>query len=352
MGIDPATVDEFMGRFVADLGAVLHAGTVVVGEKLGLYRALAQGPMTATQLAAKTDTDEAYVREWLAAQAASGYVTYDAESRRFGLNDVQALLLAAEGGPAYVPGAFQVAVGALKSLAGIIEAGLPSNAANDLGLDRPVYEGAERFFLPRYCASLLSSWIPALEGVEAKLIAGARVAQVGCLDGASTILLAQAYPRSTFIGFDRRHGRSIERARNRAPKAGVADRVSFEIGSLTDFPGVGYDLVIGFNCLHHVPDAAAAAAHVRSALQPDGTWMIVERGVDEDIEDNLNSVGRVHYCTSTMIWPSQSTVSRPAGEPTASTQETRVRRAVDSGGFGRFRRATQTPYHVVLEARP
>ena len=253
--MDQQKLDAFMGKFVGDLGAALHAGTVVLGEQLGLYKALAVAPMTSAELAEKTNTSERYVREWLAAQAASGYAMYDPATSCYSLSEEQAFALATEGSPAYIPGAFQLTLGALKSvskLAQVFRSGLGFGWHQH---DAWLFEGTEKFFRPGYAANLTANWIPALEGVEAKLKKGAKVADVGCGHGASTILMAQSYPHSTFTGFDY-HGPSIEWARKAAQAAGVAGRVSFEVAPAKEFPGGDYDLVAMFDCLHDMGDPA------------------------------------------------------------------------------------------------
>jgi len=300
MAINDDRLNAFMGRFVGDLGAVMHAATIVVGDQLGLYKRLAEGPTDVETLARRTETDARYLLEWLSAQAASGYVEYDAATKRFSLSEEQAFALAQEGSPAFIPGAFQVAVAQFKAIPRIKQV-----MQTGLGLawhehDTALFHGTERFFRPGYAANLATSWIPALEGVEARLKAGAHVADVGCGHGASTIIMAQAYPASSFVGFDY-HEPSIEHARNSAKQAGVGDRVRFETARAQSFPGDGYDLVAMFDCLHDMGDPVGAAAHVRASLKPDGTWLIVEPFANDRLEDNLNPVGRIYYSASTFI---------------------------------------------------
>ena len=351
MAIDPQKLDAFMGKFVCDLGAALHAGTVVLGEKLGLYKALANSPMRAAELAAATSTDARYVAEWLAAQAASGYAEYDPETEKFSLTEEQAFALAIEGSPAYVPGAFQLTLGALRSadkIAQVFRTGLGFGWHQHHDW---LFLGTEKFFRPGYAANLVASWIPALDGVEAKLKSGARVADVGCGLGASTILMAQAYPKCELVGFDY-HAPSLEWARESAQSAGVADRVRFEVASAKEFPGDNYDFVAMFDCLHDMGDPAGASAHILKSLKPDGTWMIVEPFANDKLEDNLNPVGRVFYSVSTMICTPASRSQEVGRSLGAQAGEARLREVVQSGGFTRFRRATQTPFNLILEARP
>ena len=351
MAIDEAKLNAFMGRFVGDLGAVMHAATIVVGDQLGLYKRLADGPADVETLARQTETDPRYLREWLSAQAASGYVEYDPASQRFSLSEEQAMALAQEGSPAFIPGAFQVAIAQFKAIPKMMQA-----MRTGLGLgwhehDVSLFHGTERFFRPGYAANLVSQWIPTLEGVDARLKAGATVADVGCGHGASTVIMAQAYPASKFFGFDY-HAPSIEHARNAAQKAGVQDRVSFEVAKAKDYPGKAYDLVTVFDCLHDMGDPVGAAAHVRASLKPDGTWLIVEPFANDRLEDNLNPVGRVYYSASTFICTPASRSQEVGACLGAQAGEARLRDVVTKGGFSRFRRATQTPFNLVLEARP
>lgn len=351
MTISEQKLNDFMSRFVADLGAVMHAATVVVGDQLGLYKALSNGPCDVEELAHRTSTDARYLREWLSAQAASGYVEYDAQTHLFNLNEEQAFALAEEGSPAFIPGAFQIAVAQFKAIPKMMQA-----MRTGLGMgwhehDASLFHGTERFFRPGYAANLVSSWIPALDGAESKLIAGALVADVGCGHGASTIIMAQAYPASKFIGFDY-HQPSVEHARNAAKQAGVANRVSFEVARAQDFPGNEYDLVTMFDCLHDMGDPVSAAAHVRASLNTNGTWLIVEPFANDSLEENLNPVGRIYYSASTFICTPASRAQEVGACLGAQAGEARLRAVVIKGGFNRFRRATETPFNLVLEARP
>ena len=350
MAINEAKLNAFMGAFVHDLGAVMHAATVVVGDQLGLYKALAEKPMTAEQLAAKTSTDARYMREWLSAQAASGYVNYDATSDAFHLDEEQALALAVEGSPAFIPGAFQIAVAQFKAIPKIVEAFRSGKGLGWHEHDAALFHGTERFFRPGYAANLVSAWIPALEGVEARLKSGASVADVGCGHGASTLIMAAAYPKSHFVGFDY-HEPSVGYATKSAEAAGVADRVRFEVASAKDFPGKDYDLVAVFDCLHDMGDPVGAAAHVRSTLKKDGAWMIVEPFANDKLEDNLNPVGRVFYSASTFICTPASRSQEVGLCLGAQSGEARMRDVVTQGGFSRFRRAAETPFNLIYEAR-
>ena len=351
MAIDQQKLEAFMGKFVGDLGAVMHAATIVVGDQLGLYKALAEAPLTAEALAKKTGTDARYMREWLSSQAASGYVQYDPKTQRFSLSEEQALALAVEGSPAFIPGAFQIAVAQFKAIPKMIDAFKSGKGLGWHEHDAALFHGTERFFRPGYTANLVGQWIPALEGVDEKLKAGARVADVGCGHGASTVIMAEAYPQSTFTGFDY-HEPSIAYAREAAIKAGVGDRVKFEVAMAQNYPGSGYDFVTVFDCLHDMGDPVGASAHVRKSLSADGTWMIVEPFAHDRLEDNLNPVGRIFYSASTFICTPASRSQDVGMCLGAQAGETRMREVVTQGGFKRFRRATETPFNLVYEARP
>jgi SAM-dependent methyltransferase len=350
MAIDEQKLNAFMGRFVGDLGAVMHAATVVVGDQLGLYKALAEKPATAEQLAQRTDTDSRYLREWLSAQVASGYAQYDAATKTFSLTEEQAFALAVEGSPAFIPGAFQIAVAQFKAIPKIAQALRTGAGLGWHEHDAALFHGTERFFRPGYAANLVSSWLPALEGVEAKLNAGARVADVGCGHGASTIIMAQAYPASQFVGFDY-HEPSVVHARESARKAGVGERVRFEVASAKSFPGTDYDLVTVFDCLHDMGDPAGASAHIRQTLKQDGTWMIVEPFANDQLEDNVNPVSRIFYSASTFICTPASRSQEVGLCLGAQAGEAQLRAVVREGGFGKFRRAAQTPFNLIFEAR-
>jgi SAM-dependent methyltransferase len=344
-------LNSFIGQFVTDLGAAVHSGMVVIGEKLGLYKALAGNAMNSAELAAVTKTDERYLREWLASQAAGGYITYDANTHKFSLNEEQKFTLADEDSPAYLPGAFELAWGSLAAVPRITEsfrtgAGMGWHEHVD-----GVFHGCEKFFRPGYAANLVSSWIPSLQDVKTKLEAGARVADVGCGKGASTILMAKAYPKSKFMGFDY-HDKSIEAAREIAKREGVADRVTFEVAAAKNFPGRDYDFVAVFDCLHDMGDPVGAAAHVRRSLAKDGTWMIVEPFANDQLKDNLNPVGRVYYSFSTLLCTPCSRSQEVGACLGAQAGEARISEVVKSAGFSRFRRATETPFNIVYEARP
>ncbi|MGD0523913.1 MAG: class I SAM-dependent methyltransferase [Polyangiaceae bacterium] len=351
MTVDEKKLGEFMGRFVGDLGAVLHAPLIVLGDKLGLYRQLAKGPATPAELARATRTSERYVAEWLAANAASGYVEYDAAAKRYRMTEEQAFTLADPDSPAYIPGAFLIAMSMFKDEPKVTEIFRTGQGLGWHEHDKCLFEGTEKFFRPSYAGNLVASWIPALEGIREKLEAGGRVADVGCGHGASTILMAKAFPRATFHAYDY-HAESIVAAKRAAESAGVADRITFEVASAKTFPGRGYDLVTFFDCLHDMGDPEGAARHVRSTLAPEGSWMIVEPFAHDDLEKNLNPVGRIFYSASTMICTPASKSQEVGLALGAQAGEGRLREVVQAAGFKRFRRATETPFNLVLEAKP
>lgn len=352
MQIDEGRLHEFMGRAVGDIGATLHAALAVIGDKLGLYKALAaDGPLTSQQLAERTDTAERYVREWLAAQAAGGYVVYDASTRRYHMTPEQAMAMAVDDSPVFLPGAFQVATALLRDEPKITAAFRSGHGVGWHEHDAGLFEGTERFFRPGYNANLVPSWLPALDGVVAKLQRGCKVADVGCGHGASTVLMAQAFPRSQFFGFDY-HEPSVRWAQRAAQKAGVADRARFEVASAKQYPGVGYDLVTFFDCLHDMGDPVGASAHVKQSLAQDGTWMLVEPFAGDRVEDNLNPVGRVFYGASTLVCTPASLSQEVGLGLGAQAGEARLGEVVRAGGFSRFRRAAETPFNLVFEVRP
>lgn len=349
--IDQGKLNDFLGKVVNDVGAAMSAALVVLGDQIGLWRALAgSGPVTPSELARSTETHERYIREWLNAMAAGGYLAYDAASQRYRLEPEQALALADPESPAFVPGLFQVTQ-AMWSAEAKIAANFRTGAGLMWGNHHPcLFEGTERFFRSGYLGNLVQAWLPALDGVVGKLERGACVADVGCGVGASTIIMAKAYPASTFVGFDS-HAGSIELARDRARQAGVADRVTFEVAHATDFPGDGYDLIAHFDCFHDLEDPRAAAAHARRVIAPDGTWLLVEPYAGDRPEHNHNAVGRVFYSASTMVCVPHS-LSKHGAALGAQAGEASLRELVLGGGWSQLRRAAETPFNLVLEARP
>lgn len=350
MQVDEQRLNAFLGKAVGDLGAAVSAVLVSIGDELGFYKALAGGSLTASELAAKTGTSERYVHEWLANQAASGYVEYDAASGRFALTPEQALCLADPDGPADLPGAYAI----VRDLFHVRDRALEnfrSGRGMEWGEHHPcLFHGTERFFRATYNTNLLGSWLPALDGVVDKLKAGARVADVGCGHGASTLLMAQAFPSSSFVGVDY-HPASIDTARQRAQAAG-ASNVRFEAADATSYGGGPYDLIAFFDCVHDMADPAGAARHARESLRADGHAMVVEPFANDRLEQNLNPVGRVYYGASTLVCVPVSLAKRGPALG-AQAGEGRLRDVfVTQGGFSRFRRATETPFNIVLEARP
>jgi 2-polyprenyl-3-methyl-5-hydroxy-6-metoxy-1,4-benzoquinol methylase len=350
--VDGDALMQFVFRAVDEVGATLNAALVVMGDKLGLYRALAgSGGLTAPELSERTGTAERYVREWLNAQAAGGFVSYDAESGRYDMAPEQTVALTDADSPAYLPGFFQIALGAVIDSPQIVDR---ARSGDGLGWHEhvhDVHEGCERFFRPGYNAHLVGEWLPALDGVVDKLERGALVADVGCGHGASTILMARAFPNSRFVGSDY-HEESIEVARARAREAGLDDRVRFETEAAASYGGDGYDLVTMFDCLHDMGDPVGAARRVRATLNANGTWMIVEPNAGDRIEDNLNPVGRAYYGFSTLLCTPASLSQEVGLALGAQAGEARIRDVVTAAGFTRFRRAAETPFNLVFEARP
>ncbi|MEO3802969.1 class I SAM-dependent methyltransferase [Nonomuraea sp. B1E8] len=348
--MDREKVNEFLGRVVADMAATEAAGSVVVGQRLGLYRALAQGPATPEEFAERTGCHPRYLTEWLRGQAAGGYVGYEPETGRFSLSEEQAFCLADPDGP-NVPAAFLIALGMLRSEPRITEAFRTGAGVGWHEHDEDVFVGCDAFFRAGYAAELIPHWIPALEGVDEKLTAGARVADVGCGLGSSSLLLAKAYPRTTVLGSDY-HTESIALARKRAAEAGLADRVGFEIAGAQDFSGTDFDLVAMFDCLHDMGDPLGAARRVRGALAPDGTWLLVEPLAADRVEENLHPLGRLYYSASTFLCV-PSALSQPGGYALgAQAGSAAIREVVTEAGFTRFREAARTPFNMVFEVRP
>jgi len=348
--VDAEKLEQFVFRAVDEVGATLNAALVVMGDRLGLYRALAgAGGLTPVELARRSNVSERYVREWLNAQAAGGFVEYDPIGGSYTLPPEQSVALTDESSPAFLPGFFQIALGAVIDSPRITEAARSGEGVGWHEHNHDVFDGCERFFRPGYNANLISEWLPALEGVVEKLEFGIKVADIGCGHGSSTILMAQAYPKSTFVGSDYHEG-SIETARERAREAGI-ENVRFDVAPAAGFTGGGYDLVTMFDCLHDMGDPAGAARHVHDALAEDGTWMIVEPNAGDRIEENLNPVGRAYYGFSTLLCTPASLSQEVGLALGAQAGEARIRDVVTSGGFTRFRRAAETPFNLVFEAR-
>ena len=347
---DPDKLNAFLGKMVGDMGAVASGALVLLGDRLGLYRAMRGGePTTPDELAGRTGTHERYVREWLSAQAAAGYVDYDDAAGTFCLNPEQAAVFADDDSPASVAGAFEVLSSLWLDEPKVAEAFRHGRGLGWHEHSQCLFRGTERFFRPGYNANLLPSWLPALDGVVDKLTRGATVADVGCGHGASTIVMARAFPNSQFVGFDY-HAPSVEAATKAARNAGLTN-VRFEVAHAKSFPG-RFDLVAFFDCLHDMGDPVGAATHVREALAPDGTWMIVEPYANDRLRDNLNPVGRVYYAASTMICTPCSLSQEVGLGLGAQAGEARLRQVVTDGGFSRCRRAAETPFNIVLDVRP
>lgn len=349
---DPAKLDAFMGKLVGDMSAAMSGPLVIIGAKLGLYRALADaGPSTAVELAGRTGLTERYVREWLAGQAASGYVEYDPDGARFSLSPEQAMALADEDSPVYVASAFELIAAGYIDEPKVSEAFRSGAGVGWHEHHECLFRGTERFFRTSYRAHLLADWLPALDGVSAKLGTGAKVADIGCGHGASTIMMAQAYPNSSFVGYDY-HARSIDRAREAATAAGACDNLRFEVATAKDVAERDFDLVACFDCLHDMGDPVGAARRVREMLKPDGTFMVVEPFANDALEDNINPVGRMYYAASTLICTPGSRAQEVGLALGAQAGEKRLTDVLEEAGFMRVRKAAETPFNMVLEARP
>ncbi|MGH3261418.1 MAG: class I SAM-dependent methyltransferase [Trebonia sp.] len=350
--VDQDKLHEFVMKMLGDLGGAMTVPLVRIGDRLGLYRALhANGPMTSGELAAKADIAERYAREWLSQQAASGYLTYDAASGRFTLPPEQAMVFAEPDSPVYLQGGFDLAATLLENEETVGPAFRTGKGVGWGEQSGCLFCAAGRFFRPSYHNHLVASWLPALEGVTAKLEHGAKVADVGCGHGFSTVIMAKAFPKSSFVGYDF-HPASVEQARAHAKEHGVTGNTRFEVGTAAAFPGEGLDLVTFFDCLHDMGDPIGAARHVRQALKPDGSWMIVEPAAGDRLADNLNPVGRLYFAASTMVCVPTS-LDQPVGAALgAQAGFEKLSSVIRDGGFATVRKATATPFNMVLEARP
>jgi SAM-dependent methyltransferase len=348
--LDPDKLMAFVFRAVDEVGATLNTALVVMGDKLGYYRLLADGPLTAAQLAERSGTGGPYAREWLNAQAAGGWVSYDAATGEYTLPPEHAAALTDESSPAYLPGFFQIAYGTVRDADSILAVARAGDGVGWHDHNGDVHVGCERFFRTMYNGHLIGEWLPALDGVVAKLQAGGTVADIGCGHGASTVLMARAFPASRFHGSDY-HRESIDTARDRAATAGVADRVEFEVRSAQEFTGTGYDLVTTFDALHDMGDPIGAARHVYESLADDGTWMIVEPAAGDAIEENLNPVGRAYYGFSTLLCTPSSLAQEVGLALGTQAGPARIKDVTTTAGFTRFRIAAQTPFNNVLEVR-
>jgi SAM-dependent methyltransferase len=352
MSIDEARLEQFVQQVAGDFGAALHATTVVIGDKLGLYRGLADlGPSDAAALAAATGCDARLVQEWLDAQYVSGYCSFSARTGTYWLSPEQAAVLADPSSPAFLVGSMTLAASTAKD-----EEKIRGAFTSGAGLGwhehhHDLFHGTERLFRPGYVANLVTQWIPSLDGVNEKLTRGGTVADLGCGHGASSVLLAQAYPNSTILGFDNHHA-SIDVARKRAAEAGVVDHVRFEVASAQDFPGDGYDLVCIFDALHDMGDPHGAAQHIREALAPDGTWLLVEPMAGDRLEDNANPIGRIFYAASMSICTPGAQAQVGGYALGNQVPDATWKQLAANAGFGRFRRAAETPFNRIFEARP
>jgi SAM-dependent methyltransferase len=349
MASAPEKLQAFLGKAIGDFGAAVSAVLMLIGDELGLYRELAKGKLTPAELAQRTGTNERYVREWLGNQAAGGYVDYDAKSDSYFLNEEQALCLTDPKGPVDLPGAYMLVQDLFHVRARAVE-----NFRTGRGMEwgehhQCLFHGTERFFRASYNANLLDSWLPALDGVVEKLKRGGRGADVGCGHGASTILVAKAFPNAEFIGYDY-HSPSIEVARERAQASNVRN-ARFEVADAVSYAERDLDFIAFFDCLHDMADPVGAARHARQALKADGNCMIVEPFASDKVEDNLNPIGRAFYGASSLVCVPVS-LARNGPALGAQAGEKRLHDVITSAGFSRFRRATETPFNMVLEARP
>ena len=351
MDINPDKLHAFMGKMLGDVGAAMNTSLLLLGDKLGLYKTLAaKGPMTSSELAQATNTAERYIREWLSAQAASGYVEYDAESGKFSMLPEQALALAHEDSPVFLGAVGDVVAATFLDEPKVTEAFKTGKGVGWNRRSECLFCGMARFFRTGYKHHLVQEWLPALDGVVEKLKRGAKVADIGCGHGISTRLMAEAFPNSRFWGFDYHEG-SIEAARKETKESGLSDRVSFDVHSAKTYPANGYDLVCFFDCLHDMGDPVGALKHVRETMAADGTCMLVEPFAHDRLEDNFNPVGRMYFAASTMICTPASLDQEVGLGLGAQAGETRLREVAKQGGLSRFRRATETPFNLILEAR-
>lgn len=350
MNVNPDKLNAFMGKMLGDVGAAMSASLMLLGDKLGLYKALAtKGPMTAAELAAATKTTERYIREWLAAQAASGYVEYDAATGKFSMSPEQTMALGDDDSPVFL-GAGDLVAATFLDEPKIADAFKTGKGVGWNRRSECLFCGTARFFRTGYKHHLVQEWLPALDGVVDKLNRGAKVADVGCGHGVSTLLMARAFPKSHFYGFDYHEG-SIEAARQSAKDEGLSGRVRFDVHSAKTYSAAGYDLVCFFDCLHDMGDPVGAMKHVRETMADDGTCMLVEPFANDRLEDNFNPVGRIYYAASTMICTPASLDQEVGMALGAQAGEARLRDVARQGGLTRFRRAAETPFNLILEAR-
>jgi 2-polyprenyl-3-methyl-5-hydroxy-6-metoxy-1,4-benzoquinol methylase len=350
--VDETKLHQFIGQMLSDLGGAASVALVRIGDALGLYKTLHErGAMSVAELAAAAGVNQRYLREWLSQQAASNYLAYDPATQKFTLPPEQAMVFAIEDSPVYMIGAFDVMTALLDNQAKVQPAFKTGGGVawgDHVGC---MFCAVARFFRPGYHNNLVSNWLPALDGVVEKLERGATVADIGCGHGWSTVMMAKAFPNSQFIGYDF-HPSSIEHAQAHASEHGVAANARFEVGTAKDYPRQDFDLVTCFDCLHDMGDPVGASAHVRQSLKPDGSWMIIEPMAGDRLEDNLNPVGRIFYAASTMVCVPTSLSQEVGSALGAQAGEARLREVITAGGFSKVRRATETPFNMILEARP
>jgi 2-polyprenyl-3-methyl-5-hydroxy-6-metoxy-1,4-benzoquinol methylase len=350
--IDETKLNQFVGQMLSDLGGAASIALVRMGDALGLYKILhARGPMTVKELATESRVNERYLREWLSHQAASNYLSYDPATRKFELLPEQAMVFAIEDSPVFMTGAFEAMAALLDNQEKVQPAFRTGDGVAWGDQASCLFCATARFFRPGYQNNLVSNWLPALDGVVKKLERGAKVADVGCGHGWSTVLMAKAFPKSQFIGYDF-HPSSIECAAEHAREHAVTKNARFEVGIAKTYPGKDFDLVTFFDCLHDMGDPVGAAGHVRQSLKPDGSWMIIEPLAGDSLEDNLNPVGRLYYAASTMVCVPTSLSQEVGAALGAQAGESRLREVISAGGFRSIRRAAETPFNMVLEARP
>ncbi len=348
--INEQKLHDFMLKAVGDIASTMSAMLLIIGDRLGLYKAMAEsGPITSEELAKKTNTNERYIREWLANQAAGGYITYNPTDVKYTLPPEQAIVLADENSPVYIQGAYQVIRSLFKDEEKFVKMFQSENGLRWGEHHHDLFEGTARFFKPNYIGNLVSSWIPSLDGVEEKLKQGAKVADIGCGYGISTILMAKAYPNSKFYGFDN-HSPSIEQAKEQAKKE-VIGNVEFSSVSANESIGNDYDLITFFDCLHDMGDPIGAMKFAKQSLKPDGTCMIIEPMANDKVEENLNLIGRIYYAASTLVCvPNSLADNGPALG--AQAGEKKIKEISEAAGFTKFRRATNTPFNIIYEAKP
>lgn len=351
MNLNENKLHDLLGKVVTEMGAAANGPLITIGDKLGLFTTLSEsGHLTSQELASKTNTAERYVREWLSAQAASGYVEYDASSKKFFMSPEQAMVFGNRNSPVFMTGAFYAIASVYHDEPKIEKAFKTGEGVSWGDHSSCLFCGTEKFFSPSYEGNLLSNWIPSMDGVLEKLEKGAKVADIGCGHAASTIIMAKAFPNSTFIGFDF-HAASIDQAKERAKDAGL-DNISFQVSTAKEFPGKDYDFITYFDCLHDMGDPVGACEHAKAALKPDGTCMIVEPFAKDTLEENLNPVGRAFYAFSTMLCTPCSLNQEVGKALGAQAGEKQLKEVITKGGFSRFKRATETPFNLILEARP